>query len=390
MSRSPLFLAILIATTLLMANELSAAAPADRNRTEADLKAINARIERVRQQIQKDVVERDRVSRALKDVEMSVAEARGELMRLRQERAQRSAERERLLVEREGRESDRDRTQDSLSAQLRAAYMMGSNETLKVLLNQRDPAQIGRNLAYYGYFGRLRADQIRKINENISKIDELTSIIEAEEQEIEKLEELSQSQLSNLETTRRRRGTVLASLERETRNRSAALKRLEQQQDQLERLLRELSRAVEPRTPIDPNDSFAKLRGKLSWPVAGKLVAQFGEPRGGSLRWDGVVIATERGRPVQAIHSGRVIYSDWLPGMGLLLIVDHGNGYWSLYGHNESLFRKVGAGVKGGETIAAAGDSGGRSQSGLYFEIRHSGKPVNPRQWFGSANPPKP
>ena len=284
--------------------------------------------------------------------------------------------------------AERDRTHESLSAQLRAAYLMGRNEPLKLLLNQRNPAEFGRNLAYYGYFGRLRASQIASINENILKIDELDAQIEAEDLQLAQLEEDRRTGLEELDTARKQRGRVLANLEKESRSRSASLKRLETQQAQLEQLLRDLNRALADSTPVDPNDPFGKLRGKLAWPVAGKLTAGFGDTRTGAVRWNGLMIAADRGSPVKAVHSGRVVYADWLPGMGLLIIVDHGNGYLSLYGHNETLFKQTGATVEAGDTISAAGDSGGRSQSGLYFEIRRAGKPVDPRPWFRSRNPP--
>jgi septal ring factor EnvC (AmiA/AmiB activator) len=194
--------------------------------------------------------------------------------------------------------------------------------------------------------------------------------------------------LAEMDTARKQRGLVLANLEQESQNRSASLKRLQDQQTQLERLLQQLNRALADSSPIDPNDPFAKLRGKLAWPVAGKLAARFGEIRAGTMRWSGVMIDAERGSPVKVIHSGRVVYADWLPGMGLLIIVDHGGGYLSLYGHNETLFQQVGARVEAGDTLAAAGDSGGRSRSGLYFEIRRAGKPVDPTPWFRTAFPP--
>ena len=266
---------------------------------------------------------------------------------------------------------------------------MGRNEPLKLLLNQRSPAEFGRNLAYYGYMGRLRADQIGVINENIAEIDELSAKIAEEEDATGETRGTARRRgLAELDSARKQRGRVLANLERETRNRSASLKRLEQQQAQMERLLRDLNRALADSAPIDPKDPFGNLRGKLAWPVAGKLTARFGETRAGTVRWNGLLIAADRGSPVKAVHAGRVVYADWLPGMGLLIIVDHGGGYLSLYGHNETLFRQAGTTVVAGDTIAAAGDSGGRSQSGLYFEIRRSGKPVDPRPWFRSTAPP--
>ena len=154
----------------------------------------------------------------------------------------------------------------------------------------------------------------------------------------------------------------------------------------LEKLLRELRTAME-RFPLEGNDVFVRLRGKLAWPVSGRLVARFGDARAGGVHWDGVLVATERGAPVKAVCQGRVIYADWLPGLGLLTIVDHGDGYLSLYGHNERLYKAAGEPVTAGEPIAAAGDSGGSSRPELYFEIRKGGKPVDPRPWFRAANP---
>jgi murein hydrolase activator len=154
----------------------------------------------------------------------------------------------------------------------------------------------------------------------------------------------------------------------------------------LEKLLRELRAAME-RYPVEGNDAFAHLRGKLAWPVSGRVVARFGETRAGGVKWDGVLVATERGAPVRAIYQGRVIYADWLPGLGLLTIVDHGDGYMSLYGHNERLYKAVGDRVAAGDPIASAGDSGGSAKPELYFEIRKGGKPVDPRPWFKAGAP---
>jgi murein hydrolase activator len=141
------------------------------------------------------------------------------------------------------------------------------------------------------------------------------------------------------------------------------------------------------RYPVEGNDAFARLRGKLSWPVSGHLVARFGDARAGGVRWDGVLVATERGTAVKAVCEGRIIYADWLPGLGLLAIVDHGDGYLSLYGHNERLLKAVGERVAAGDTIASAGDSGGSPRPELYFEIRKAGKPVDPRPWFKAQDP---
>ncbi len=381
---------IYLISTLLLAVWLAVPAIAqDRRRTEADLKSIASQIEQVQQQVRRDAVEKDRLSRDLRSAEQSVASARGELSRLRSERAERVAARARIEAERRQRQADLARTRAGLAAQLRAAYILGRDEPLKLLLNQKDPAKAGRNVAYYGYFGRMRAEQIGAIEANIVKIDELEAQLNEEDAQLARLESAQKAQVGELEQARQARGKVLASLEREARNRAESLGRLQRQQAALEKLLKDLNKALE-KFPVDANDAFAKLRGQLAWPVAGRLQARYGETRAGGVKWNGVLVAAERSAPVRAVYHGRVAYADWLPGLGLLLIIDHGNGYLSLYGHNERLYKAAGAQVKAGDTVAAAGDSGGRSQDELYFEIRRGGKPIDPRPWFKSPNPPGP
>jgi septal ring factor EnvC (AmiA/AmiB activator) len=264
--------------------------------------------------------------------------------------------------------------------------MIGREEPLKLLLNQKDPARAGRMFIYYSYFGRARADQIRTIEEDVSRLEQLDGELASEDSKLAGLEKQQRVQLSDLEQARAQRTQVLASLEVESHSRAQNLERLRNQQAGLEKLLRELRRAME-KFPVDSNDVFAHLRGKLAWPVNGHVVAHFGESRAGGVKWDGVLVATERGAPVRAVYHGRVIYADWLPGLGLLEIVDHGDGYMSLYGHNERLYKAVGERVTAGDTIASAGDSGGSNRPELYFEIRKAGKPVDPRPWFKAADP---
>jgi murein hydrolase activator len=370
----------------LAALALPAAQP-DRARAEANLRSLKERIERIQRQVQDDASEKDRLTRDLRAAEQSVSKAQGELGKVRSKRTETSAERARLQDERTQRMAERDRTQGDLASQLRSAYMMGRNEPLKMLLNQRSPAQFQRNLTYYGYFGRDRAKKITLITQNIADIDELARQIEQQDSQLAQLEVQRQRRVQELDKARKSRGRVLASLEVESRNRGAQLKRLQQQQQQLEKLVADLRRATEA-TPFDPNDPFAKLRGRLSWPVAGRVETGYGDTVAGNLRSNGIEIAADRGATVRAVHEGRVIFADWLSGRGLLIILDHGNGYLSLYGHNEQLFKQAGATVQAGEAIATAGDSGGRARPGLYFEIRRAGKPVNPSGWFKSSAPP--
>jgi murein hydrolase activator len=359
---------------------------ADARRAEEQLQAVQAEIERVTREVSAEQVERDRLTRELRSAELSVGKARDSLIDVRRERAERAARRASLAAEKREREAQLDQNRAALAGQLRAAYLIGRQEPLKLLLNQEDPALAGRMFVYYSYFGHARAGQIRLITDDVTRLSELESELEAEDQKLAELEHAQRAELGLLEQARERRSVVLANLEATSHSRAQNLERLRSQQTGLEKLVRELRTAME-RFPVEGNDAFTRLRGKLAWPVTGRLVARFGDARAGGVRWDGVLVETERGAPVKAVCQGRVIYADWLPGLGLLAIVDHGDGYLSLYGHNERLYKAAGEQVATGDTIAAAGDSGGSSRPELYFEIRKGGKPVDPRPWFKAADP---
>jgi septal ring factor EnvC (AmiA/AmiB activator) len=378
-----------LALGLLVAAPPSLAAPrseTEAKKAEAELATVRAEIERISREVSAEQVERDRLTKELRSAEISVGEARDAWLEVRRERAAGAARRAALAAEKKEREGELAENRAALAGQMRAAYSIGRQEPLKLLLNQKDPALAGRMFAYYGYFGRARAGQIKLIEDDVTRIAELEGELEAEDVKLAELEKEQRARLDALESAREKRGKVLASLEVRSKGRVESLERLRAQQSGLEKLLRELRAALE-RYPVEGNDAFTRLRGKLSWPVTGKLIARYGDARAGGVRWDGVLVATERGSPVKAVCQGRVIYADWLPGLGLLAIVDHGDGYLSLYGHNERLLKAVGEPVAAGDTIAAAGDSGGSSRPELYFEIRKGGKPVDPRPWFRSADP---
>jgi murein hydrolase activator len=358
-------------------------------KAEADLKAVRAQMEKVRAEMQRDAGKRDQLTRELEETEKTVGSARGSLDKLRRERAVHTARRAELAEKRRVEEAALAADRGMLERQVRAAYMIGPREPLKLLLNQQDPAQTGRMLEYYRYFGRSRAAQIQEIQRHLGELTALDVALAEEEARLVALEERQKGELAKLTAARERRGRALVTLEAESKNRAKELERLKDQQGGLEKLVRELRRALErvEKFPTDSKDAFAKLRGKLAWPVAGKLSASFGQIRAGGVKWDGVLVSGAQGSPVRAVYHGRVVYADWLSGLGLLTIIDHGDGYLSLYGHNERLYKDVGERVTAGDTIATVGDSGGRSSPALYFEIRKGGRPVDPRPWFRSNAP---
>src|SRR6187399_2667263 len=358
-------------------------------RAEAELKAVRSQIDKVRAEMERDAGRRDKLAREIEESEQTVSGARSALEKLKRERAVHTARRAELAEQRRVEESVLGERRAALAGQIRAASMIGRQEPIKLLLNQRDPGQTGRVLTYYQYFGRARASQIAAIDAHLAEINQLDAELAAEEQRLLALEQQQRGEVSRLQSARERRGKALVSLDAESKSRAKELERLKDQQGGLEKLVRELRRALEriDRFPTDSKDAFAKLRGKLAWPVAGRLTASFGQTRAGGVKWDGVLLSGAQGSAVRAVYHGRVVYADWLSGLGLLTIIDHGDGYLSLYGHNERLYKEVGERVTAGDTIATVGDSGGRATPALYFEIRKAGRPIDPKPWFKSAAP---
>jgi septal ring factor EnvC (AmiA/AmiB activator) len=380
----PALVAVLVALLAAPSGRLDAAAP---GKTEAELRSLREKINRVTQQVSRDAFERDRLSGSLRAAELSLGQARGDLGRANREYADRSARRSALAQNRMQQQQALVNERAALAGQLRVAYMIGREEPLKLLLNQQDPLHSGRLFAYYGYFGRARADQIAQIQAQVQRLDALDVELVQQQSELATLKAAQQQQLAQLERARNDRQQVLASLTAAARTREQSLARLKSQQADLEGLLQQLNRSLKSVAPPDNATAFGRSRGQLPWPVAGRVTAQYGETRASGVKWEGVVIATDRDAPVKAVSAGRVVYADWLPGLGLLVIIDHGEGYLSLYGHNDRLLKASGESVAAGEAIAAAGDTGGRAAPELYFEIRRGGKPVNPAPWFRARSP---
>jgi septal ring factor EnvC (AmiA/AmiB activator) len=271
---------------------------------------------------------------------------------------------------------------DALSAELAIAYMNGRQEQLKLLLNQQDPAKLGRMIAYYGYFGRARADRIERISEQLAHLELLDESISAEAARLRTLEAQSEQNLKALSGARQKRAQTLAQVQSKLKSRNDELAKLQRDARSLEKLVEELRRAIEE-FPELAEQPFARVKGKLPWPIKGPVLAKFGQLRaGGPLKWQGMVIGADRGTQVRSPYHGRVVYADWLPGLGLLLVLDHGSGYMSLYGNNEQLYRRVGDRVAPGDVLSALGDAAGVGKPGLYFEVRKGRQALDPATWL--------
>ena len=269
-----------------------------------------------------------------------------------------------------------------IEQQVRAAYEIGSQEYLKVLLNQEDPNEIARMLAYYDYFNQARSRQIESYNLTLLDLDRVTQELAAETVVLESQRRALGAQQKSLANVQKEKQMTLKALINQISTTGSALLKLEQDRGRLEQLLDKLEESLANLDAPRNAQPFAGMQGKLLLPVEGRISHRFGNHRNqGKLRWHGIFIDAAEGESVYAVHYGRVVFSDWLRGFGLLMIISHGEGYMSLYGHNQALFRETGDWVSAGEVIAAVGDSGGQDKTGLYFEIRIDGKPNNPQNW---------
>lgn len=320
-------------------------------------------------QLQKTELRINTISRKLHRLKGRIKEQGDKLAELnRQEQA--------LLVKVAGQ-------REHLAEQIRASFAIGRQEHLKILLNQQSPATVARLMTYYDYLNRARTEQISAINHSLAELEELTKTISKEQDALKALQARRLTELEQFEEQRIERERVLVKLKQEISGNNSRLARMEDDEIELARLLKSLTEALSDiPNELESNRPFAKNRGKLYWPVQGRMLARYGARKPPSdNRWQGVLIQASEGDEVAAVSHGRVAYADWLRGYGLLMIIDHGDGYMSLYGHNQALYKDAGDWVNAGELIAIVGDSGGMTRSALYFELRKDGDPINPGKW---------
>lgn len=272
---------------------------------------------------------------------------------------------------------------DALKAQIRAAWMAGDAPALKVLLNEIDPQKLSRVMTYHEYLSQHTLSELEAFNRTLNELQATRQETTATQAELRKTEATLTERQKTLEQQSKERERTLALLESDISKKKNQREDLVANRERLEKLLKEVEAAIAEIPTPKESQPFSTLRAKLPWPSRGKVITGFGESlRQGRLRHHGLLIATKHDADVKAVHYGRVVFANWLRGFGLLTIIDHGDGYMSLYGLNSSLLKSPGDWVKAGETIAIAGESNRDSGSQLYFEIRHDGKPQNPAKWL--------
>ncbi|MGB6353273.1 MAG: peptidoglycan DD-metalloendopeptidase family protein [Steroidobacteraceae bacterium] len=358
----------------------AAANPADSAQAKAKLAAVRARIAALTHRLSDELKERDVLSARLREAELDITAKRRRLDSLRL--AQFAAERRRTELRGEQRagENALQAERAALAAQVRAAYMIGRQEQLELLLNQSSPAGLGRTLTYYGYFAAERSTKIDAIQAQMLRLQQLVGEIDEQSAQLKALQEDASAEVAAVERARAERAAALAALTQRVANGNQQLAGLKREEQAVESLVADLARVLQD-FPVDSTQSFEQMRGKLPWPVQGRVTAHYQEQHGSGVRWNGEMIEAARGAKVRAAFFGRVVYADWLQGLGLLLIIGHSGGYMTLYGHAEVLYKSVGDWVAPGDVIAGLSDSSG-SEPQLYFEIRDGRKTVDPKVWL--------
>jgi murein hydrolase activator len=357
--------------------------PADSAQAKAKLAAVRARIAELTSRMGAQLAQRDSLSARVRETELVIAAKRQRVDELHAAQAAAERRRSELRVEQSRNQNVLQSERASLASQARAAYMIGRQEELKLLLNQSNPASLGRTLTYYGYFAEQRRQKIKSIQDDEARLQQLVAQIEQQTRELQQLEADATKEIVSLQQARAERTVAVAALTKKLASGNQELGGLKREEQAVESLVADLARMLQD-FPVDPAQSFDHMRGKLPWPVLGRLSARYQAPRdnsGGGVRWNGVTIDTTRGAKVRAPFFGRVVYADWLQGLGLLMIIGHSGGYMTLYGHAEVLYKSVGDWVAPGDVIAALSDTEGANPQ-LYFEIREGRKTVDPSVWL--------
>jgi septal ring factor EnvC (AmiA/AmiB activator) len=359
---------------------------ADVRKSEQELQRVKGKIDALRSQLQRERGQKDELGDALEAAEKKLGSAQAELRRLRREVA---AQNERIRAnqaEQAEAQYRLDEQRQVLARQIRAAYVMGNRARTQLWLNQNDTARMGRVLAEYDYVNRARADQVAAVQAELDRIAELQAQLIDERSRLEALELQQTQALQTLEKGREERKSTLAQINQRIASSETELKQAQADEAQVKKLLEALRQALAD-VPTDfgaSNSPFAQQRGKLPWPLRGPILADYGTPKADArLTWSGRWIAAKEGTPIRAIARGRVAYVGWLQRYGLIVILEHSGGYFTLYGHCATSVPSVGAWVDAGQSVGTAGDTGGHDRSGVYLEIRKGSTALDTREWLG-------
>ncbi|WP_286271081.1 murein hydrolase activator EnvC family protein [Thalassotalea hakodatensis] len=346
--------------------------------TDEQLDQVKQAIKKEKSTIKEVDKERERLLKQLQSDELAISQQTKSLRNTDKKLDLTQQTLRRLTAEKQQLTSKKQQQETLLAKQLRAAYSTGHHDYLKLILNQENPGKVQRTVSYYQYLNTARIKEIEAFQSTITQLNEVEQQQRSQQQQLAQLKKKQQVDKQALETGKQRREKTVNALNNQLMSAKQQLEKLETEEESLVAALARIARLSKQDFSLS---GLSSLRGKLNWPVKGRINRSFGSRKQGYLKWKGVLLAASSGKTISTIHHGVVLFSDWLKGYGLVTVIDHGDGYMSLYGHNQALLKSVGDRVETGEPIALVGQSGGQNQSALYFEIRHNGKAVNPKLW---------
>jgi septal ring factor EnvC (AmiA/AmiB activator) len=372
----------ILAAALVACLPLAVHAQSDQEKARSELRDLRRDIDKIQRDISSATGRRDKLQQQLRTAEVELGRLQRSAAETRQAIKENKGELASLEDQQGGLDASLDQQKARIATELRAAWQMGQQGQIKVLLNQQSPHTMARVMGYYRYFFEARNALLHQYRDTLNQLQDVERRIADTLDKLEARNHALQRQQQQLVNAREARTLAVAKLNQSIRDGGEQLRRKERDRKELEELLAAIEEAVVNLEVPENFQAFGSARGKMPWPVKGQPSNRFGKPRNeGKMRWQGITIPAEEGTTVRAIHHGRVVYADWLRGSGLLLIIDHGDGYMSLYAHNQSLLREVGEWVSAGTPVSTVGDSGGLERAALYFEIRHQGKPTDPARW---------
>ena len=367
---------------LLLMLMLGAVASADEEQ-EQKLDNLKRSISSLEQQLEDRDKERNSLQSELKKVELRASKINSNVRRLRGKINKLESE----LKDLSSRERDLQLGIRGQSAaiveQIAAAYKLGNQEPIKLLLNQEDPQKIARVFKYYDYFLQARTEKIQRYKKDVDELATVIADIETQKLRLTQSRADLEADKNKLTRQAKKRKKTLSNLQSSLRTDKKKLSKLKKERGKLEELLAAVKRAAADLALPSNYESFISRKGQLSWPLKGRVAHSYGSRRSGELRWEGWLIGAKAGDEVKAVHQGRVVFSKYLRGFGLLVIVDHSDGYLTLYAHNQELLKDTGDWVQSNEILSRAGDTGGLDKPALYFEIRKDGNPADPKSWLG-------
>lgn len=370
---------------LLLLCPLLLLAADDLERRKAELKALQQEIQRIGADLERDQNRSDSLSREIQRSEQRLSGLREALALLATDLASAHERSQTLKREQQALQDRLKEAFQALAAQLRSAYIIGRQADSRMLFSQDDPARLARLQHYLARFQEQHQARIDGVERTLKALEAKREAARQALAELEQLRLSREQALAGLEQQKAARSALLAQVQERLRSGTSALSQRKAEQARLEALVESLSQAVQRQAFVAPRGRFGDNRGRLVRPAGGEILARFNHLKSdGETRWKGLWIAAEEGSGVRAVADARVVYVGWMHRLGLLLVLDHGDGYFSLYGHNRTALKNVGDPVSAGDVIAEAGDTGGHDRSGVYLEIRQGRKALDPAPWLAA------